>query len=406
MSDNPVVIADYNEAWPRQFHVEQDALSHLFVGTGALVEHVGSTAVPGLGAKPIIDIMLGVTDLALVESRIPQLATLGYEYVPEYEAQLPQRRYFRKSHSGTRVNHLHCVVDGSDFWRSQIIFRDYLRTHHTAASAYDLLKRCLAISHGRDRLGYTEAKGFFIQSVLRAATNGEPLFRSVSFGDPAYDGPYLRENRDAFDGPDRTHAQTDYLENALSLTSSVRILDAGCGIGTYTREFAKRGHQTVGLDLSATFLNEARQLAGSSSKDASSMRADCRSLPFAHAFDVVIMTGTPFFRDIGELRQVCRQVRFVLRPGGRFCFDYTNWRLRSESENTPRFESWSDGDALVIQRTDWDALSRKWSFEWVHLNRMGSVFLRSGGEATCLWPEEVLDTLHSSGYVDVELLAK
>jgi len=70
----PPLITDYNPAWPRQFELERASLSRVFAGTDALLEHMGSTAVPGLCAKPVIDIMLGVPDLALIEARVPALA--------------------------------------------------------------------------------------------------------------------------------------------------------------------------------------------------------------------------------------------------------------------------------------------------------------------------------------------
>lgn len=111
-----VTVVPYDPAWPGRFDEERRALAAVFAGTEAVIEHVGSTAVPGLGAKPVIDIMVGVPVLVAVEGRIPALEAAGYEYVQEYEKQLPDRRYFRKPHLGPRAVHVHCVVIGSDFW--------------------------------------------------------------------------------------------------------------------------------------------------------------------------------------------------------------------------------------------------------------------------------------------------
>lgn len=145
---------------------ERGLLARIFTGTDVSIEHVGSTAVPGLGAKPIIDIMLGVSALPEVESRIAQLEWRGYEYVPEYEAQLPERRYFVKPPTRPRSFHLHCVVRGSDFWRSHIEFRDYVREHPETAAAYLELKQDLAARYRTDRVAYTEGKSAFINSIL------------------------------------------------------------------------------------------------------------------------------------------------------------------------------------------------------------------------------------------------
>lgn len=162
MADS-VIIVHYNPDWPVQFEAERARLLVVFAQLDVVIEHVGSTAVPGLGAKPIIDIMVGVSRLADVEGRIPELEAHGYEYVPQYEEQLPERRYFRKPRSIPKY-HLHCVVEQSDFWIRHLVFRDYLRAHPESAAAYFALKQTLAATHGKRE--YTEAKSPFIESIL------------------------------------------------------------------------------------------------------------------------------------------------------------------------------------------------------------------------------------------------
>lgn len=162
-----VIIVPYDPAWPRRFAEEREALAAVFAGSDVTIEHIGSTSVPGLGAKPIIDIMVGVTALAVVERRIPALDAAGYEYVQKYEMQLPQRRYFRKPRGAVRAFHAHCVVKESDFWVRHLAFRDHLRTHPESAAAYEQVKRELAQRVPRE--AYAEAKSPFIESVLAAA---------------------------------------------------------------------------------------------------------------------------------------------------------------------------------------------------------------------------------------------
>jgi GrpB-like predicted nucleotidyltransferase (UPF0157 family) len=168
MESEPIVIVPYDPAWPEMFSAEREVLSRA-LSRDAVVEHIGSTAVPGLAAKPIIDIMIGVTDLALVEERIADLEALSYEYVPEYEAELPERRYFRKPARHPRSHHLHAVVLGSEFWTRHLAFRDFLRAHPAVASEYAELKLALSSRHRRARSAYTEAKTPFIEAVLRRA---------------------------------------------------------------------------------------------------------------------------------------------------------------------------------------------------------------------------------------------
>jgi len=164
---NQVLLVPYDPGWPRRFDEERRVLAAVFAGTEAVIEHVGSTAVPGLGSKPVIDVMVGIPALTVVEDRIPALEAVGYEYVREYEAQLPERRYFRKPRLGPRTFHVHCVVKESDSWLRHLAFRDYLRAHPEAAAAYYRLKEDLATRVTKEE--YTEAKRPFIEQVLASA---------------------------------------------------------------------------------------------------------------------------------------------------------------------------------------------------------------------------------------------
>ena len=163
----PVTVVSYDPEWPRRFDQEVAVLRAVFAGTDVAIEHVGSPAVRGLGAKPVIYVMIGLEHLDEAESRIAAVGAASYEYVQKYERQLPERRYFRKPRLGPRVYHVHCVVKGSDFWVRHLAFRDYLRAHPESASAYDELKRALAVRVSKAE--YTEAKSPFIERILAAA---------------------------------------------------------------------------------------------------------------------------------------------------------------------------------------------------------------------------------------------
>jgi GrpB-like predicted nucleotidyltransferase (UPF0157 family) len=166
---SPVILLPYDPAWPDVFERERRLLAEVFRDTDATIEHVGSTAIPGLGAKPVIDIMVGLPHLREAETRIEELERLGYEYVPQHEARLPDRRYFRKALNGGQPYHLHAVVRNGTFWCRLLIFRDHLRRHPDVAADYLALKRRLAGAYGADRLGYAEAKDSFVAAVVAAA---------------------------------------------------------------------------------------------------------------------------------------------------------------------------------------------------------------------------------------------
>lgn len=167
---NEVVIVDYNPTWPALFEQEK---ARLLAVAGPWIEdiqHVGSTAIPGLAAKPIIDIMIAIYDLNDVEKCVAPIESLGYGYMGEYG--LPERHFFRKPPPDGwqgRTHHIHMVLKGSNQWINQVSFRDYLCTHPEAREEYQDLKRALAQQYGNDREGYTDAKQEFIFSILRRA---------------------------------------------------------------------------------------------------------------------------------------------------------------------------------------------------------------------------------------------
>ena len=161
-----VVLSEYQADWSSLFHRAEVELAARLAPSSARIEHIGSTAVVGMSAKPVIDIMLGLVALSDVESRIGGLKTLGYVYRPEYESELPERRYFVRPAGSTPRIHLHAVVAGSQIWERHLAFRDALRSDAALADEYSRLKRELAAQHATDKAAYTEAKAPFIQRVL------------------------------------------------------------------------------------------------------------------------------------------------------------------------------------------------------------------------------------------------
>jgi GrpB-like predicted nucleotidyltransferase (UPF0157 family) len=167
----PVKVVEYDPAWPELYERERDLIGGSLGDLVAAIEHVGSTAVPGLGAKPIIDMMIGLRGLVDGEACVGPLEELGYEYKGEFG--IPGRLYFRKIVEGKRRYQIHMVEAGSDFWERHLLFRDYLRGHPDEAVDYYELKVRLAAEFGTDREGYTEAKTEFIRS-MEAKARGTP----------------------------------------------------------------------------------------------------------------------------------------------------------------------------------------------------------------------------------------
>jgi GrpB-like predicted nucleotidyltransferase (UPF0157 family) len=163
-----VELVDYCDTWPAAFRTIADEIAGAWVGDAVTIEHIGSTAVPGLCAKPVIDVLLGVDVLAAAEWHASRLSALGYRYRPEYEAQIPDRRYFVRDATAQAPRvHLHAVLLGGRIWRDHLAFRDALRRDPALVDRYAVLKTTLAATSGKAE--YTEAKGPFIRAVLASA---------------------------------------------------------------------------------------------------------------------------------------------------------------------------------------------------------------------------------------------
>ncbi len=153
-------------SWPQQYDELVAQLTPLLPAPLRVFEHIGSTAVPGLCAKPVLDVLWGLPDLGDVPAHRVALEAAGFQYRPAYEAELPERRYFvRPEGPGLRV-HLHGVLQGGPLWRSHLAFRGALRANAALAQAYAELKQALALQHARDKAAYTAAKAPFIRRVL------------------------------------------------------------------------------------------------------------------------------------------------------------------------------------------------------------------------------------------------
>ena len=165
-----IVVTDYDPAWPAMFEAERAKLSAALGPLVVVIEHVGSTAVPGLAAKPIIDLLVGVRSLDEAERRcIEPLAAIGYAFVAEYRAWLPDELFFRKGVAGPWTHHVHMMQPSGPGWERRLVFRDYLRAHPDAAEAYANLKRKLAARFKDDIASYRNGKDAFVEDVMAKA---------------------------------------------------------------------------------------------------------------------------------------------------------------------------------------------------------------------------------------------
>jgi GrpB-like predicted nucleotidyltransferase (UPF0157 family) len=173
-----VVVADYDSRWPALFEEEKALILGAIGHRTISIEHIGSTSVPGLGAKPIIDIMIAVRHISDANGCLQPLQALGYRYIIKHEVEMPRRRYFRKPIRGTATHHIHMVEEESEFREHHLLFRDYLRTHTEEARRYYELKKGLARKYSSDRRSYTDAKASFIEAAIERARVAKRLIKS------------------------------------------------------------------------------------------------------------------------------------------------------------------------------------------------------------------------------------
>lgn len=162
-----VALHPYDDSCPQAFEAELDRLLALFPEEFVEVQHIGSTAVPGLDAKPVIDMLAGVRSIKDAERLELPLCQSGYATSVAFNDTLLDRKWFMRWANGHRTHHLHLVVHGGPVWHAQLKFRNALRASPELVASYAELKAQLAATHPTDRAAYTDAKSDFVRAVVR-----------------------------------------------------------------------------------------------------------------------------------------------------------------------------------------------------------------------------------------------
>ena len=165
---DPIILRPHDATWSAAFDEAAAQLAQRLSGIVVALHHVGSTAIPGIAAKPVIDILAVVTDLEALDDRTDMLAAIGYESLGEFG--IPKRRYFRRNTpAGVRTHQVHAFVTGHEQIERMLLFRDYLRATPAMAQQYEALKYRLAAQCGDDVERYAESKTGFVETVLGQA---------------------------------------------------------------------------------------------------------------------------------------------------------------------------------------------------------------------------------------------
>lgn len=241
--DEPVRVVTYDSRWPRLFETERELLDAA-IGSWAVggIQHVGSTAVPGLDAKPVIDILVGVRDLETSRACFEPLTSLDYRYAPYRTAEM---HWFCKPHPSRRTHHLHLVPVDSVRYRDELAFRDFLRAHPDVAAEYAALKHRVAEKFKEDREAYSQAKVDFVNETL--GTSGQ-LSRSNKCKAHGRRAPLTRR-----DAPARAQRRVAVADRVAGRTrASLRRCEGGEGAsersderGGERNKVEARAHQAV-----------------------------------------------------------------------------------------------------------------------------------------------------------------
>jgi GrpB-like predicted nucleotidyltransferase (UPF0157 family) len=167
----PIVLVPHDASWSKEFCRESAAVAAALGDALVEIHHIGSTAIQGIVAKPVIDMLAVVPDLGLVDRRAAALELLSYESMGEFG--IKGRRYFRKNGTGgVRTHQVHAFEVGSPDVRRHLAFRDYLRMHSADAQRYSELKLALAQRHSGEIESYTDGKSMFIREIEARALKG------------------------------------------------------------------------------------------------------------------------------------------------------------------------------------------------------------------------------------------
>src|SRR3984957_7237814 len=261
---DPVQIRDYDAIWPSQFGGLAARIMGSLGRIATRVEHVGSTAVPGLIAKPIIDLDAVLASPADFPEAIRKLRGLGY--VHEGDLGIKGREAFLWP-PGEMRHHLYVLAEGATELRRHLAFRDALRRNPALRGEYAQLKRALAVQFPGDRKSYTEGKSAFIAAALDAGSK-PPVGEAAAVTSPVSEhyqnllGPvYSWMIGDVEAATARADAELDAV--GLPLSGAGTAIDLGAGFGMHSLPLARRGYEVIAIDNYQPLLAELRSRAGS-----------------------------------------------------------------------------------------------------------------------------------------------
>lgn len=281
------------------------------------VQHVGSTAVPGLPSKPILDFAAAIADPDALPALIERVAAAGYRYAGDGK-EMGGQLFVKETAPDLRVAHLHVVAPDDPQWRNYLAFRDALRADAALRARYAHLKESLATVFPEKRRAYTAAKQDFVDRALGLAADADGADAAGMYDRIAELYPFVYADWGA--SVARQARDLDAFVTRALGPGPHRILDVSCGIGTQALGLAALGHRVTGSDVSAAAVARARTEAAARRLDIAFAVADMREAHARHGggFDVVLSAdnSVPHLPDDAAAAAAFASFLAALRPGG------------------------------------------------------------------------------------------
>lgn len=315
-----ILLVDYDPAWPERFAAERARIVAALGSAARRVEHIGSTAVPGLAAKPIVDILVEVADPEDENSFRAALEHAGYEL----RVREAGHRMFR---TPARDVHVHLWRAGRADVADYLLLRDWLRVHADDRLRYERAKRDLAGRSWRDMNYYAEAKGPVIAQIMGRA-------RAGAGGDPYYRPDLALVHHRGFAAHAAACAPGILALLAPILARDGVVLELGCGTGLLTEKLIAAGHRVIATDASPAMLDVARTHLGPRAQEVRRLTLPDDPLPQA---DAIVAIGHPisYLPDAAAVGRALIAIAGALRPGGLLALDICDTEWGTARRNAP-----------------------------------------------------------------------
>ncbi len=230
-------------------------------------------------------------------------------------------------------------------------------------------------------------------------------FLRTDFGHEVYDRWYLEQGSYNFETPAFVRRHFPFYEKALLLSKDDKILEAGCGIGSYAREFARRGYHVVGMDMSSNFLSEARKITQRENLEIEYVLGDYNEMGFEEKFSVIFFEGSFFYKSKAGLVSLLKRIHKALMPNGRLYFVHSNPSMLKKQFP---MADWSEikENVFVLQKGEWDKDDEGERWAWLKIDLETQKHYRCDFFNQHLSPDELKNCLVEAGFMDFRFYKK